>query len=153
MYQQTPEYVDKTKFLASKSSKGMEMRKIIPELVSACINTYNIMHGGAVKEVEVNITFGEYANPSFESQVETIGKAKTQGIMSIEQCVEELYGDTLDEHCKKEEIARLKAEQGIQEMQEPGVNMSAGDFQVKVTNRMYRMNRKEYKGLLKVASD
>ena len=131
----------------------MEMRKIIPELVSACINNNAYSFGCSFAEVEVDIPFGEYANPSFESQVDTIGKAKTQGIMSIEQCVEELYGDTLDEHCKKEEIARLKAEQGIQEMQEPGVNMSAGDFQVKVTNRMYRMSRKEYKGLLKVASD
>ena len=52
--------------------------------------------------------------------------------MSIERCVEELYGDTLDEHCKKEEVARLKAEQGIQEIEEPGVNMSAEGFQVKV---------------------
>ena len=50
-------------------------------------------------------------------------------IMSIERCVEELYGDTLDEHCKNEEIARLKAEQGIQDMDEPGVNLTAGDFQ------------------------
>lgn len=108
------------------------VQEIIPDLVSASINTYNIMHGGSMEEVEVNIPFGEYANPSFESQVETIGKAKTQGIMSIEQCVEELYGDTLDEHCKKEEVARLKAEQGIQEIEEPGVNMSAEGFQVKV---------------------
>ena len=30
--------------------------------------------------------------------------------MSIERCVEELYGDTLDERCKEEEITRLKAE-------------------------------------------
>ena len=48
--------------------------------------------------------------------------------MSIERCVEELYGDTLDEHCKEEEITRLKAEQGIQDMEEPAVNMTAGDF-------------------------
>ena len=66
---------------------------------------------------------------AFESQVETVAKAKQGGIMSIERCVEELYGDTLDEHCKNEEIARLKAEQGIQDMDEPGVNLTAGDFQ------------------------
>ena len=74
-----------------------------------------------MEEVKVNIPFGEYANPSFESQVETIGKAKTQGIMSIERCVEELYGDTLDEHCKQEEIIRLKKEQGLMETEEPSV--------------------------------
>ena len=78
----------------------------------------------------MNIPFGEYANPSFESQVETIAKAKQGGIMSIERCVEELYGDTLDEHCKEEEIARLKAEQGIQDVDEPGLNLEAGDFEI-----------------------
>ena len=50
--------------------------------------------------------------------------------MSIERCVEELYGDTLDDHCKKEEVARLKEEQGIQNMEEPAVNMTASEFQV-----------------------
>jgi hypothetical protein len=50
--------------------------------------------------------------------------------MSIERTVEELYGDSLDEHCKEEEIARLKAEQGIQELEEPGINTQAGNFRL-----------------------
>lgn len=108
------------------------LQETLPNVVSACINAYHILHGEMVEEVEVNIPFGEYANPSFESQVETIGKARTQGIMSIERVVEELYGDSLDEHCKQEEIARLKTEQGIAEMEEPGVNMESGDFQVDI---------------------
>ena len=97
------------------------LQETLPELVSACINAYNILMHKPVEEVMVNIPFGEYANPSFESQVETIGKAKTQGIMSIERVVEELYGDTLDEHCKQEEIQRLKIEQGLIETDEPSV--------------------------------
>lgn len=97
------------------------LQETLPELVSACINAYHILMREQLEEVKVEIPFGEYANPSFESQVETIGKAKTQGIMSIERCVEELYGDTLDEHCKQEEIARLKAEQGLMEADEPSV--------------------------------
>lgn len=106
------------------------LQETLPEVVSICINANNILHNQKAEEVEVNIPFGEYANPSFESQVETVVKAKQGGIMSIERCVEELYGDTLDEHCKEEEIFRLKAEQGIQDMEEPGVNMAAGDFEV-----------------------
>lgn len=97
------------------------LQETLPELVSTCINAYNILLKKPIEEVEVNIPFGEYANPSFESQVETIGKAKTQGIMSIERCVEELYGDSLDERCKQEEIKRLKAEQGLLEIDEPSV--------------------------------
>lgn len=110
------------------------IQETLPEVVAMCINANNILlHGGAKEEVKVNIPFGEYANPSFESQVETVAKAKQGGIMSIERCVEELYGDSLDEHCKEEEITRLKAEQGIQDMEEPAVNMAAGDFHVDVT--------------------
>lgn len=106
------------------------LQETLPEVVSICINANNILHSQKIEKIEVNIPFGEYANPSFESQVETVAKAKQSGIMSIERCVEELYGDTLDEHCKEEEITRLKAEQGIQDMEEPGVNMTAGDFKV-----------------------
>lgn len=98
------------------------LQEILPELVSNSINAYNILHNQATEEVRVDIPFGEYANPSFESQVETVGKGKTQGIMSIEACVEELYGDSKDEAWKEEEILRLKQEQGIETMEEPGIN-------------------------------
>ena len=104
------------------------LQETLPDVVEMCINAEHFLHNQAAEEVKVNIPFGEYANPSFESQVETIAKAKQGGIMSIERCVEELYGDTLDEHCKEEEIARLKVEQGIQDMEEPAVNMTVGDF-------------------------
>lgn len=109
------------------------LQETLPELISAAINAYHLLHNETLEEVEANIKFKEYANPSFESQVETVSKAKQGGIMSIERCVEELYGDSLDEHCKEEEITRLKAEQGIQDMEEPAVNMAAGDFRVDVT--------------------
>lgn len=109
------------------------LQETLPELISATINAYHLLHNETLEEVEVNIKFKEYANPSFESQVETVSKAKQGGIMSIERCVEELYGDSLDEHCKEEEIARLKAEQGIQDMEEPALNMAAGDFRADVT--------------------
>ena len=75
----------------------------------------------SVPEYEVDITFQDYANPSFESQIETIGKGRQQGILSIEACVEELYGDDRDDEWKEEEVARLKAEQGLAEIDEPMV--------------------------------
>ena len=106
------------------------LQETLPELVSTCSNAYNILFKKPIEAVGVNIPFGEYANPSFESQVETVGKAKTQGIMSIERCVEELYGDTLDEHCKQEEIVRLKKEQGLMETDEPSVAGMDGLMQV-----------------------
>lgn len=108
------------------------LQETLPELVSVSINAFHILHGEAIEDVKVNIKFKEYANPSFESQVETVTKAKQGGIMSIERSIEELYGDSLDQHCKDEEIARLKQEQGIQTMEEPAVSMAAGDFRVDI---------------------
>lgn len=111
------------------------LQETLPELVNAAINAYNIfILKSAVKEVDVDITFGEYANPSFESQIETLAKARPgTAIMSIEAQVEELYGDSRDSAWKQQEIARLKAEQGIADVEEPGVNQSAGLFQLNLT--------------------
>ena len=101
------------------------LQETLPKLVSIAVNSVNILLKKPVEEVKVNIPFGEYANPSFESQVETVGKGKTQGIMSIEACVEELYGDTKDTEWKDEEVQRLKAEQGIAEVDQMS---AAGDL-------------------------
>lgn len=108
------------------------LQETLPELVSVCLNTFRVLNGQSVEEVKVDIPFGEYANPSFESQVETVSKGKTGGIMSIEASVEELYGDSRDEEWKEEEVRRLKAEQGIQEMEEPAVIQEAGMFKMNV---------------------
>lgn len=99
------------------------LQEILPEVAEVAINAYYTQNRVPLKEVEATIQFGEYANPSFESQVETVGKARTQGIMSIEASVEELYGDTKEDGWKKEEVARLKAEQGIAEIEEPAVGL------------------------------
>ena len=107
------------------------LQETLPNVVSAAVNAYNILIGQQVEEVKVDIPFGEYANPSFESQVETLAKARPGvALMSVEAQVEELYGDSRDDEWKREEIARLKAEQGIAEVAEPGVNMAAGLFNV-----------------------
>ena len=54
--------------------------------------------------------------------------------MSVEACVDELYGDSRDDEWKKQEVARLKAEQGIMETEDPAVNTAAGDFQIGEAN-------------------
>ena len=51
--------------------------------------------------------------------VETVGKAKQYGVMSNERIIEEMYGDSLDEEEKKEEIRRLNERDGLIPMQQP----------------------------------
>ena len=107
--------------LYTRGSIVKALQKVLPRVIQAYFDAYNILNKAALEEVKVDVNFGEYANPSFESQVETVAKAKTGGIMSIEASVDELYGDSKDEEWKKEEVARLKAEQGIVEMEEPAL--------------------------------
>ena len=106
----------------------------LPEVVRSAVRTYRELNGKTSEgcEIKVSIDFGEYANPSFESQVETVAKAKTGGIMSIEAAVDELYGSSKDETWKKAEVARLKEEQGIVQVEEPHVQTTAGGFNLEV---------------------
>lgn len=99
------------------------LTEFIPKVINTVLKSRAQMEKKPIPEdVEANVKFGEYSNPSFEAQVETIGKGRQQGIMSIEASVEELYGDSKEEKWKQEEIARLKAEQGIVDIEEPAVN-------------------------------
>lgn len=97
----------------------------LPELVNATLACKMTMESKPIEDIEVSLNFGEYANPSFESQIETVGKGRTQGILSIEASVEELYGDSKEESWKKDEVKRLKEEAGIVEVEEPAVNLDA----------------------------
>lgn len=116
------------------------LQETLPNVITACLNAYWLLLKQPLKDVNVEIPFGEYANPSFESQVETVGKAKTQGIMSLEASVEELYGDSKDPEWKAEEVKRLKAEQGIAEIEEPGLNLEGVKINAGQGNEPYIQN-------------
>lgn len=86
----------------------------LEKLFDAIMRTQDNMLNQAPPEDGYEATFewGQYANPSFEAQVETLVKAKQGQIMSTEKIVDELYGDTMDETEKAEEVARIKEEYG-----------------------------------------
>ena len=89
--------------------------RFMPRLVKAALDFDSIVihGGGATGDFDVSAKFGEYANPSFESQVETVSKARTGGVMSVETAVDELYGDSRESDWKEAEAARIKEELGI----------------------------------------
>lgn len=93
----------------------------VPQLIEKVLMTNDILCGRYPGEYDAAIKFGEYASPDFDSTVETVSKARTASIMSIEKAVEELYGDTMTDEEKEEEIKRLKEEQGIVEVEEQKV--------------------------------
>ncbi|WP_455804933.1 capsid protein [Clostridium butyricum] len=95
------------------------LSEVIPSLISITLMVNDIMENNNPKEYEVTVTFGEYASPSFDNVVEIVGKAKSYGVMSIEQCVEELYGDTWTDEEKAEEVQKIKEQNGMLETEEP----------------------------------
>lgn len=99
------------------------LQRVLPNVINSTLKALDVQLDKEPRnDIEVNIDFGEYANPSFEATVETVSKAKSGGIMSIEASVDELYGDSKDDDWKVEEVKRLKEEQGIAELEEPVID-------------------------------
>ena len=94
---------------------------VIPELVDVILKANKTWNNESIEDNEITIKFGEYACPSFEAVVETVGKARQYGVMSVERSVEELYGDTMTDEEKEEEIQRIKEQNGMIETDEPKV--------------------------------
>lgn len=97
------------------------LEKALPELVSAVLKTYDNMQGKAPEEYEVSVDFGEYGAPDFDSRVETVGKASTYGIMSVETQVEELWGSSKEDEWKAGEVKRIMQEKGLADGTTPAV--------------------------------
>ena len=90
------------------------LTKSIEELARAVLCAYYTANGnstGNIEEMPVAVDFDEYISPDFDSIVTTVAKAGS--CMSIEAKVEELWGNSKDEEWKKEEVKRLKIEQGL----------------------------------------
>ena len=94
--------------------------KVIPKIIETALMINDAVKNQSFKEYKVTCTFGEYANPSFEAIVETLGKAKQYKVMSNERIVKEMYGDTLDDEEIQDEIERLNSMDGFQAI-EPNV--------------------------------
>lgn len=95
-------------------------KKIIPKTIETALMIMDTLSNTPFREYNVVATFGEYANPSFEAVVETVGKAKQYGVMSNERVVAEMYGDDWDKKEMQEEIERLNKIDGIG-VEEPSV--------------------------------
>lgn len=92
---------------------------VLERLVDVTFKAWDTLNGKAPADTKADVTFGEYANPSFEAVVETLSNPNTP--MSIEAKVDELWGSTKDAAWKAEEVRRIRQEQGLTGAEEPSV--------------------------------
>ena len=95
------------------------LTEMLPRLVDVIFKAYHTSLNKNISDLDVEISFGEYASPSFEAVVETLSNPNTP--MSIEAKVEEMWGDSKDDKWKEEEVRRIKEQAGIITMEEPFV--------------------------------
>jgi|GEM_PF-5079896 len=65
----------------------------------------------AKEDYEIFVNYPEYANPSFDSKLAVLAPVFASGAMSAKQYVNELWGDSLTEEEKEEEIKKLEERQ------------------------------------------
>lgn len=82
---------------------------IINDLLSLCLALQEYMDTGniTIQDYELNIDFDEFANPSFESQLETLGPAWVSGELSTEKYVDLLWRDSMTKEEKEREVQWL----------------------------------------------
>lgn len=92
------------------------LENVLPKLIEAVLYTYDNMRKVPLRDCgKITVSFGEYGAPDFDSRVETVGKACTYGIMSVETQIEELWGSSKDENWKQAEVRRIMSERGLLE--------------------------------------
>jgi len=99
------------------------LETVIPELVNAILSAYENMQGRGHTEYSPSVSFGEYGAPDFDSRVETITRAATAGVMSINAYVDELWGNSKAQKWKDEEVERIMNERGMMTAPEPAVGV------------------------------
>lgn len=99
---------------------------VLPQLAQTALAAADILADKAPGEYKSSVSFGEYGAPDFDSRVETISRAATGSIMSVEAQVDELWGSSKDDDWKKAEVQRIREERGILELDEPSVGEEAG---------------------------
>lgn len=85
--------------------------EILRELCSQLLCAKELMDRQeiTVHEYDVAVKFNEFADDSFENKLEVLGKAYDMEELSPEMYIERLYGDTLSQSEKKDELKFLKS--------------------------------------------
>ena len=84
--------------------------KMYVDLLNMALMIQDYLDTGSMveKDYEITITYDEFANPSFESELQVLGPAWSQGQLSTKQFVRLLWGDKLSDEELVEEYNYLE---------------------------------------------
>lgn len=86
---------------------------MLNEMVEISLDIKQFLDTGVIeaRQYEINIKYNEFANPSFENQIQILGAAWVNGEISTPKYVDLLWGDKLDDEAKLAEIEWLDEHQ------------------------------------------
>ena len=103
--------------IRTRAKKLKLWRETLIHLFDAVLKYDDYLNGGREGEYTIELDFPQYAVPTLDERIATIGQAVQMNIMSVEKAVDELYPELSDEDRKKI-IVDIKLEQGIPLTQE-----------------------------------
>ena len=87
------------------SNETEQIREIVE--LSLMIKQYMDTNTISLEPIEVNIKYSEFANPSFENQIQILGTSWSSGEISTQKYVDLLWGDKLSDEEKQREVEWL----------------------------------------------
>jgi hypothetical protein len=103
--------------------------EILSELFNLILKVDDYIHNKPSGEYDININYPEYGSPTFDDKLNTLTPALSQGAISPERFVDELWEDSLTEDEKIAEIEYLKSQRpGMAPMEEDESDKGGIDF-------------------------
>lgn len=103
--------------IRTRAKKLKLWKQTLRELFEKVLKYDDYINNRSEGEYEISIDFPQYAVPTLDERIATIGQAVQMNIMSVEKAIDELYPELTDED-KKKIIVDIKLEQGIPLTQE-----------------------------------
>jgi hypothetical protein len=107
--------------LRTRSKKLKLWKQALEQLFDHVLRYDDYLNNRAEQEYNVEVDFPQYAMPTIDERIATIGQAVQLNIMSIDKAVQELYQDITDEE-RSIMVRNIKLENGIPLMANELVN-------------------------------
>lgn len=98
--------------IRTRAKKLKLWKQTLRDLFEKVLKYDDYINNRSEGEYDISIEFPQYAVPTLDERIATIGQAVQMNIMSVEKAIDELYPELSDEDRKKI-IVDIKLEQGI----------------------------------------